>query len=85
MKGEGAVSGVSDLILLVSNGEYNSLCIEMKYGNGRQSENQKEWQKLAEEYGNKYVICRSFEEFTNEIRNYLKDRRFNQIKSVRYI
>lgn len=72
LKAEGAVSGVSDLILLVSNGVYHSLCIEMKQGKGKQSENQKEWQKAAELYNNKYVVCNSFENFTETVKNYLK-------------
>ena len=37
MKGEGVVSGVSDLILLYSNNGYNSLCIEMKAPGGMQT------------------------------------------------
>lgn len=72
LKAEGAVSGVSDLILLVSNGSYNSLCIEMKQGKGKQSENQKEWQKAAELHNNKYVVCNSFESFTETVKDYLK-------------
>lgn len=72
LKAEGAVSGVSDLILLVSNGVYNTLCIEMKRGKGRQSDNQKEWQKAAELHNNKYVVCNSFESFTETIKDYLK-------------
>ena len=72
LKAEGAFSGVSDLILLVSNGVYNTLCIEMKRGKGRQSDNQKEWQKAAELHNNKYVVCNSFESFTETIKDYLK-------------
>lgn len=41
MKAEGTVSGVSDLILLVPSGIFNSLCIEMKHGKGKQSKTQR--------------------------------------------
>lgn len=72
MKLEGTTPGVSDLILLVSNDEWSSLCIEIKAAKGRQSEYQKQWQISAENSGNKYVICRSFDEFKKEIEEYLK-------------
>ena len=72
MKGEGVVSGVSDLILLYSNGVYNSLCIEMKVQGGKQTDKQREWQALAEHNGNKYVICHSLEEFMSEVNKYIK-------------
>lgn len=71
MKAEGMTAGVSDLILLVPSKGYHSLCIEMKTEKGRQTERQKQWQRQAERYGNKYVICRSFDEFREEITAYL--------------
>lgn len=74
MKGEGVVSGVSDLILLYSNGIYNSLCLEMKAPGGKQTENQKAWQRLAESHGNKYAICHSLDEFMNEVNGYIQQR-----------
>lgn len=74
MKGEGVVSGVSDLILLYSNGIYNALCIEMKVPGGKQTANQKGWQRLAESRGNKYVICHSLEEFMSEVNGYINQK-----------
>lgn len=71
MYGEGVVSGVADLILLVPRGDYHSLCIEMKYGKNVQSENQKEWGKDVERYGNKYAVCRSIDSFVELVNNYL--------------
>lgn len=73
MNGEGVTAGVSDLILLKSNRFYGALCIEMKTPTGTQSSAQKEWQKAVENAGNKYVICRSLEDFMHVINNYLKD------------
>lgn len=72
MKAEGVTAGVADVILLVSRGGYNSLCIEFKTEKGRQSELQKQWQEEAERNGNKYVVCRSFDDFRKNIDDYLK-------------
>ena len=72
MKYEGAISGVSDLILLIPKKGYASLCIEMKKPKGTQSENQKKWQREAEKYRNKYVVCHSLQEFMNEVNAYLR-------------
>lgn len=73
LKMEGALSGVSDLILLKPNRFYGCLCIEMKQPKGRQQESQKEWQKAVESVGNKYVVCRSLDEFIEVVTDYLKD------------
>lgn len=65
-KAEGLVSGVADLILTQpsDDGQYALLFIEMKQGKGKQSENQKKFQKSIEEVGiYKYEVVRSFEEF----------------------
>ena len=71
MKGEGVTAGVADVILLKPSGGYASLCVEFKTQDGTQQPSQKEWQKAAEENGNKYVIVRSFEDFRREITEYL--------------
>ena len=70
---EGVVPGVSDLILLESRGPYGSLCIEMKTTDksSRQSDRQKEWQHKAELMGNRYVICRTLDEFRAIVDEYM--------------
>lgn len=73
LKEEGATAGVSDLILLKGNRFYGALAIEMKKPGGYQSKEQKEWQKIVEETGNKYVICRSLDEFMKEVNEYLSN------------
>lgn len=72
LKRQGVIRGVSDLILLVPKKGFASLCIEMKTQRGIQSEEQVKWQKEVEKYRNRYVICRSLEEFMNEVNSYLK-------------
>lgn len=71
LKAEGVLAGVADLILLIPNGQFHALLIEMKTRTGTQQATQKEWQRCIETYGYKYVVCRSLEDFQNEINNYL--------------
>ena len=75
MKKEGVKSGVADLILLVARNGYHSLCIEMKFDKGVQTESQKKFQVAAESEGNLYVVCRNLDEFMNTIKNYLNEQR----------
>lgn len=72
MKAEGTVAGAPDLILLVPRGSHCALCIEMKTSKGRQSPQQKAWQKDAESVGALYVICRSEEDFRSIIDRYMQ-------------
>jgi hypothetical protein len=71
LKDQGVTAGVSDLILLVPRKGYGALCIENKTEDGEQSNSQEEWQVLAEENGNKYVVIRNIEEFMNVVNDYL--------------
>lgn len=72
LKQMGVTAGVSDLILLYQNNGYGSLCIELKDGKkGRQSRVQYDWEMNALTLGNKYVICRSVDEFMKEVNEYL--------------
>lgn len=73
LKGEGVTAGVSDMILLKPSGGFASLCIEFKTEDkgSTQRDTQKRWQEVAETAGNKYVICRSFDDFYREVRSYL--------------
>ena len=71
LKEEGAMAGVSDMILLKRSGKYNALCIEMKTSKGKQSQNQKIFQNMVEKYGCKYVICRSLDDFIAEVNSFI--------------
>ncbi len=72
MKAEGQMSGVADLFLMYPHHGYHGLWIEMKTDKGRQNENQKIFQTKAEQFGYKYCIVKSFEEFITTIIEYLK-------------
>lgn len=69
----GTRAGFPDLIFLKSNNKFNFLAIELKTKTGRQSENQKAYQKEFESIGAKYVVVRSLDEFIEVVTDYLKD------------
>lgn len=76
-KREGIVRGVADICLAIPNHGYGALYIEMKrpktfdHKATYRSPEQKAWQAACEKYGNKYVVCRSVEEFKVIITRYL--------------
>lgn len=69
---EGTVQGVSDLILMLRTPLYGALCIEMKSDKGKQRDSQKMWQKAVEGAGYKYVVCRSIDEFSKIVNDYIQ-------------
>lgn len=71
IKREGIVRGVADLCLALPRHGYGALYIEMKRPGCYQSPEQKTWQKSIEKHGNKYVVCRSLEEFVVTVNRYL--------------
>ena len=79
-KAEGVTKGVADLILHVPSfpGQetnwvfyFCSLAIEMKTPTGKQSPEQKEWQRLFEAAGGLYIIVRSYDDFVAEVTRYM--------------
>ena len=73
LKAEGVTSGVSDLLLLVPKREYHGLCVEVKTPVGRQSDNQKNWQRIIEAQGYRYEIVRSLDQFAELVGWYLNE------------
>jgi hypothetical protein len=71
MKAEGVLSGVADLFLMYKNTEYSGLWIEMKTEKGIHQPSQKAFQRMASEQGFKYIVCRSFDDFKEQIKNYI--------------
>lgn len=71
MKRQGVTPGVADVILLIPKKGYASLCIEFKTLSGRQSDEQKEFQRQAELCKSKYVIARSVIQAIKEMQQYL--------------
>lgn len=79
-KGEGTVAGVPDLLLFMpavfDTGDLqgvacHGLGIEMKTAKGKQSQQQKDFQKIFESALYQYVVVRSFEEFKKCVRDYI--------------
>lgn len=63
--------GVPDLCLPVTRRNYHGLYIEMKYGNGRTSKEQKEWIDKLNAQCYKEVVCNGFEEARKTIEKYM--------------
>lgn len=58
-KKQGMTAGISDLIILHQGKVY---FIEMKSEKGKQSESQKEFQRIVEQQGHFYQVIRTYEE-----------------------
>lgn len=71
LKRAGVKKGVPDLCLPVPRRNYHGLYIEMKYGNGRTSKEQKEWINKLNEQGYYAVVCNGFEEAKDTIERYI--------------
>lgn len=71
MKRQGVKAGVVDVILQIPKKGFASLCLEFKTKTGRQSKEQREYQRQVEMAGSKYVVVRSVEEAIGEMRMYL--------------
>ena len=71
MKAEGVTAGVADILFLVASHGYHGLAIEMKTEKGRQSPEQKQWQKKVERQGYRYTVIRSLDDFIETVNAYL--------------
>jgi hypothetical protein len=65
-KSLGVIAGVTDLIYLKPGGR--PIFVELKTEEGKQSPQQKEWQKTVESAGYDYRICRDLETFKTYIK-----------------
>jgi len=72
MKGIGVMPGIPDLVICHNNGESGALFVEMKSGNGKLSDKQKEVIKWLR--SNKYEceVCNSLDDFINIVNIYIK-------------
>ena len=71
LKAEGAAPGMPDLMVCKARDPYHALFIEMKTEKGKLSFLQKTIHAQLINAGYCVKVCRSFEEFTNTINNYL--------------
>lgn len=71
-KAEGVVAGVADLILQApSTDGFSCLAIEMKTPAGRQSQEQKLFERYITAANGKYVIVRTFDDFKSIVMEYV--------------
>ena len=75
LKAERVLAGVADLVIMFPQGK--SLYIEMKVKGNKQTDNQKEFQKIAETLGHTYAVCYSFDEFKEIIEKEMKKNIYN--------
>ena len=68
LKREGALAGVSDLIVVA---DHKVLFVEMKTQRGRQQQTQKDFQHRVEVLGHRYVVCRSLDDFMLKVSDWL--------------
>lgn len=77
LKKQGVMPGVADILCLVPNGEFKFLCMETKIQKGKQSDDQKVFQKQTEQAGGRYIIFRSAAEGIKILQEYLKTANIN--------
>lgn len=75
MKAEGMLAGASDLFLAVPSGEYHGLFLEAKWGDGRLSDNQKEFLSAMAAQGYNTGVFWTEHQFWEIVQSYLKTNR----------
>lgn len=70
LKQMGVTAGIPDLCLPVPKGMYTGLYIEMKYGNGRLEESQKNMLRTLAEAGHYCVVCYGADEAIAVLKEY---------------
>ncbi len=68
-RSKGVQPGRSDFVIYY---HHEAFMIELKEGDGPQSKDQKDWQKLVESHGFRYTLCRTLEEFKEVILGIIK-------------
>lgn len=72
LKSEGVTAGIPDLFLAAGRHGFNGLFIEMKAGRNTATPAQKEMMVRLGLAGYLCVVCRSFDEFRDEVMKYLQ-------------
>lgn len=72
LKDEGVMPGVSDLFLMIPNGKYSGMFIEMKAPKGKLTDMQKAFQQRAVSVGYQAYVCFGFDDAKAAIQEYLK-------------
>ena len=75
LKRMGVLPGVPDLFLPVASAGYNGLYIEMKYGDGRLSQSQKDFMKQAAHFNYFCAVCYSSADAVALLQNYVDNKK----------
>lgn len=70
----GYSKGLPDLVILQPSGMFHALFIEFKTDKGRQSTEQKEFEKYCLDNNYLYVVVRSLEQFIMFVKNYFNGK-----------
>lgn len=81
-KAEGVQAGVADLLFLIPSKSHSFLAIEMKTKTGRQSKEQKLFQRYVEAAGGKYAVIRTFDDFVQVVTEYMDDLEYTTLGAV---
>ena len=71
LKRQGVKAGVPDIVLPVPRDGYHGLCIELKAGKNKPTQNQKRWLKFLQEQGYYTAVCYGWQEAAKIIETYL--------------
>ena len=82
--GTGVVGGVADLIFLMPNKLYSSLCIELKYGKNKQRDSQRYFEIMTTAAQSLYRVVYSLEEFQDLVRQYMANIQPTASDCIRY-
>lgn len=77
LKRMGLKKGFPDLFFPIPRGGYHGLFIEMKYGKGKLSDDQKEWLQSLSDSGYACYVCYGADEAIRIIKNYSKMKEGN--------
>lgn len=73
LKAEGVLAGVPDLFVAEARNNFHGLYLEMKNGKaGRVSDHQRDMMEQLQNKGYKCVVCRSFDDFEKEVKEYMR-------------
>ena len=83
LKRMGVLAGVPDLHLPVAKAGYNSLYIEMKYGDGRLQTTQKAFLSAAAAERNYCIVCYTAEDAIDVLEKYMNNRAYENLSILK--
>ena len=72
LKRMGMKAGFPDIFIFEPRGKYHGMAIEMKYGKGKQTMSQKDWELALTARGYAYFVCYSFDDAVAVLKKYMR-------------